>query len=770
MTLLSTAFVSRSGNTIVDSLIMGTKWDSTLLSWSIRASAPNDSPYSSGFSPLNAVQRTAAQQAIARWASVCNLQFVEVSDDTNSGVIRFGTCSSNIISTSAAYYPNPYESGGDIWFGNSNTSSPNNPLQGNYAYATFVHELGHALGLKHPHSVTGQFPTMDVGQDAMQNSIMSYRSYLGDSTNGGYSNGRDSFAYGPMVFDIAAIQQLYGANYHHASDDTWYKFDPARSKIFATVWDGGGIDTYDLSSYSSAVTIDLRPGYWTTAAESQLAQLNYYELAYGYSNTAMMAPGNVCNALLCNSDERSLIENALGGGSDDTITGNQTANQIFGGQGNDTIWLGSGADTIGFQFGDGADLILDATVEDKIYLQNIRQNQLKIYANDFLFSVGIKDVTDEVIWLRTSANPKIITEDGLFAVESVSAAGSRITGSCLYYAGSMACSTDRVMVDALSGAMKYDLSNDEVFYSVEQLDSSANIAGGLVLRGTNEDNVLTASNSIASGDQLWGRFGDDLLIGGTGSDTFWYGANEGRDTIKGAYAADVVRLYNVNSKQLDFSISGRDLIVSIAGSSDILTICEWATQRVRFATTDIQVPFAPLLCDTINDTMISGSADGKVVLDLLSYSGIQNIDNHRNLATNGSVLRGNNGSNVLCAGNPGSGAGDHLWGRAGDDKLIGGNGQDTFWYGIDEGDDVISGFAVGQDRVMLYSSGLTLASVSVSVLENTVSLRLGAGTLTINEGAALLGDQSGAVMFSTTSRANIVYDNILNQYRLVNAQ
>ena len=206
MATLDTQSVSSSGRTAVDSLLMGVKWSGSTITYSFRTSAPDDSVFSAGFAPLNPTQRSAVREALARWASVCQLTFVETADDANDGgVIRCGTCSSSVVPTSAAYYPNSAESGGDVWFGNSNSSAPSNPQRGNYAYDTFVHELGHVLGLKHPHSTIGLFPAASADQDAMQNSIMSYRSYVGDSTSGGYSNGSNSYAYGPMVYDIAAV-------------------------------------------------------------------------------------------------------------------------------------------------------------------------------------------------------------------------------------------------------------------------------------------------------------------------------------------------------------------------------------------------------------------------------------------------------------------------------------------------------------------------------------------------------------------------------------
>jgi Ca2+-binding RTX toxin-like protein len=121
-----------------------------------------------------------------------------------------------------------------------------------------------------------------------------------------------------------------------------------------TVWDGGGTDTYDLSNYSGASTIDLRPGEWVTTSPAQFANLG----------EARIARGNVANALLYQDSPQSLIENAVGGSGNNFILANQAANHLTGNGGNDTfIWksiadagTGALADTI-MDFTSGSDKI-----------------------------------------------------------------------------------------------------------------------------------------------------------------------------------------------------------------------------------------------------------------------------------------------------------------------------------------------------------------------------------------------------------------------------
>jgi serralysin len=134
---------------------------------------------------------------------------------------------------------------------------------------------------------------------------------------------------------------------------------PGGNRVLLTVWDGGGNDTYDLSNYTTNVTIDLRPGEWTRTSTIQLANLG----------DGQFARGNVANALLFNDDTRSLIENAIGGSGSDTLIANQAANVLTGNAGADTFrWVSSGDAGTGAL----ADTIADFnTASDRIDLSQI---------------------------------------------------------------------------------------------------------------------------------------------------------------------------------------------------------------------------------------------------------------------------------------------------------------------------------------------------------------------------------------------------------------
>lgn len=362
----------------VDSLLSRSKWSSLSVTYSFTDSISdyglsyqNLSRHSTGFQAFNAVQQNATRQWFAAFGQVSNFNAVELTgaNDRNA-TIRLAM--SPVPPTAFAYLPGTAAESGDVWF---NKLQYNNPVLGSYAYFTLGHELGHALGLKHPHELWGgvRGTTLSPDRDSMEFSIMSYRSYVGAPLTLGYTNELFGFSQSLMMYDIRAIQQMYGADFTHNGDNTTYSFSattgemfingvgqgqPGANRIFRTIWDGNGIDTYDFSNYTSNLSIDLNPGGWSDLSVGSNAQ-NAYLGNYVY------ARGHVFNALQYGGDTRSLIENANGGSGHDLILGNAANNTLNGlggndnlqGQGgNDVLLGGAGQDILGG--GEGADLLL----------------------------------------------------------------------------------------------------------------------------------------------------------------------------------------------------------------------------------------------------------------------------------------------------------------------------------------------------------------------------------------------------------------------------
>ena len=340
-----------AGNPYIDGLLTGVKWANPSLTYSFPSSSsfysgyPTNEPHDN-FLAFTAVQQQAIAKVLQNYSAVSNLQFTPMTESANSSAtIRYAE--TDATSTAWSYYPNTSAQGGDSWFNNSNHYY-DNPQIGNYAYDLMLHETGHTIGLKHPQDTVGAFGLLPSDHDALPYTVMSYRSYVGGPLS--YSVSAASYPETLMMDDIRAVQTLYGANYATNSGNTVYRWSPttgaetingvaqpspAANKIFMTVWDGGGTDTYDFSNYTTGVNVDLNPGGWTTTCSAQLANLG----------SGHYAPGNIANAYLFQGNTASLIENAIGGSGNDVLTGNQANNQLTGGPGNDILNGGSGTDT-----------------------------------------------------------------------------------------------------------------------------------------------------------------------------------------------------------------------------------------------------------------------------------------------------------------------------------------------------------------------------------------------------------------------------------------
>ncbi|AHK45869.1 putative protease [Ensifer adhaerens OV14] len=360
-----TTTIALSGDAYINGILGNEKWAVQDFTFSFPTSGSlYEWGYGSGepfhFLALNSEQIAAARAAFNQLSSVANVTFTEITESsTQHADLRLAQ--SGHPDAAWAYYPSTTPEGGDAWFG-SWEGAHSRPLKGNYGFVTVLHEIGHALGLDHAH----EGYLMPGQRDSMEYTVMSYNSYPSALPHDGYTNETWGFAQSLMMYDIAALQHMYGADYSTQGGNNVYSWSPTTgemfingigqgtpggNRIFLTVWDGDGTDTYDFSNYATAVKVDLRPGEWTITSASQLARLHH--------DGSQVAAGNIANALLHNNDIRSLIENAIGGSGNDSINGNILDNTLVGGHGHD--WLrggggsdlllgGEGWDTAGFDF------------------------------------------------------------------------------------------------------------------------------------------------------------------------------------------------------------------------------------------------------------------------------------------------------------------------------------------------------------------------------------------------------------------------------------
>jgi serralysin len=233
-------------------------------------------------------------------------------------------------------------------------SSENNQ-KGGLSYVTLLHEIGHALGLDHPHGGT-LFPGVqnpsDLGAGALNQSLFTVMSY-----NDGYNLIGDSpsHAYGwqgtPAAFDIAAAQAVYGANLSTGAGDDVYKLpgSNAAGTYSSCIWDAGGSDTLTAEGLSQACTIDLRAATLALGDPGAGGRLSRAEGVFGGFTIA----NNVT------------IENALGGNGNDQLFGNDAANALSGGAGSDRLSGGHGTDRL--DGGEGDDFLIGEAGADTIF-------------------------------------------------------------------------------------------------------------------------------------------------------------------------------------------------------------------------------------------------------------------------------------------------------------------------------------------------------------------------------------------------------------------
>ncbi|GAA4178737.1 M10 family metallopeptidase [Shinella granuli] len=433
----TTKTISKTGIAMIDGVLSGTAWSGAVT----YAFPTSSSAYTyagekdNGFGTISSMQQSAARFALdTSFGNKANDGFsvegftgLSISQgSTTSANLRFAE--SNDPDTAWAYYPGRTDGDGDLWFGRE--YDYRSPVAGNYAWTTMLHEIGHALGLKHGHESENGFSSLPGNKDSMEYSLMTYRSEVGGSASDGYMNGEFDYAQSFMMADIAALQRMYGADFSTNSGNTVYKWTPGSgdtlvngkvaidaggNRIFATIWDGGGKDTYDLSAYKTGVSVDLRPGQHSKFSDVQLALLNYETDAY--------ARGNIFNALLFKGDVRSLIENAKGGSGNDLLRGNQANNtlqgnagndklfgmagndKLDGGAGNDVLTGGAGADDFVFKKGYGHDTITD-------FKDNVDDIDLRSYNFSTVSSVlGKASQVGDDVHIKLSATDILILDD-----------------------------------------------------------------------------------------------------------------------------------------------------------------------------------------------------------------------------------------------------------------------------------------------------------------------------------------------------------------------
>lgn len=358
--------IADTGDSIVQTLASGSYWQTDSLTYTFNTTIPSeyigDSSLTTGWAPLSALQQTIAQDVFASVQELTGLQFTKTA---SNGDIRFNIVDMDSSISGFAYYPSGSTFGGDVFISSSN-SSEYSQQPGDFGYMVFWHELGHALGLKHPFEGT---PVLQSSEDNIVHTVMSYTSWKNYVPSFTYSSEGVSFVDEMIAFpsdytlyDVAALQAVYGYNQttRTGSDTYSVSYDNHEYRV---IWDAGGTDLINAGDATFLCSIDLRPGAFSSVNMHSLqvqeaATVQMYQQA-GYAWAESWVHGVYSDTSRTGSwytGENNLaigygviIENVTTGSGNDTIVDNQVDNIINSGAGNDAIQL-TGA---GFDYVDG---------------------------------------------------------------------------------------------------------------------------------------------------------------------------------------------------------------------------------------------------------------------------------------------------------------------------------------------------------------------------------------------------------------------------------
>jgi len=475
---------------------------------------------------LNSTEQSMARAAFGQWHDIIGVKFQEV---TSGAQILITDEEDPTMGGSPSAYTEDNSSGGVTTSAHIHISASwvtyFGSEYGSYGFQTYLHEIGHALGLGH----SGNYnQTADYGADALfandsyATTVMSYF----DQAENSYVAGKHFSTLGagtPMQADILAAQLLYGVPTSTRPGDTIYGQNTNAGEPFNavlnddvayTIFDSGGTDTIDYSGNGNGQLINLNPETFSNVGH--------------YTGNLSIARGVV-------------IENATGGFGPDSLIGNSVGNVLTGNAGNDQLTGNGGDDTL--VGGDGDDTLIGGAGHD--LMQGGFGSDTYIIAN----------ASD-----HTAAEIADMGGDYPDTVRFTATSASTLT----FYAGEGGF--EHVDMSDVKGTTALNVDASAL---VDPFWSGLTIlgnAGANIIKGTGLDDTLAGASGNdrlegnAGTDSLQGGDGDDYLYGNAGNDNFYGGA--GYDRMYGGVGDDTYYVDDATDFAYENDGEGRDTVVS----------------------------------------------------------------------------------------------------------------------------------------------------------------------------------------------------------------
>ncbi len=399
----------------------------------------------------------------------------------------------------------------------------------------------------------------------------------------------------------------------------------------------------------------------------------------------------------------------LGGEGNDILYGQAGNDTLLGGMGNDSIYGGVGNDTL--DGGAGNDY-LEGGLGNDTYLFGKGDGQDSI-SSDYETSAG----KFNTLRFKAGVAPGeiVATRSGNDLVLSIAGTSDKITLGYFLY------NDDPLNAYSAIQQVKFD---DGTVWDIAALKERmfAGTAGADTITGTTADDVINgqAGNDILYGqagndtllggmgndsiyggvgnDTLDGGAGNDYLEGGAGNDTYLFGKGDGQDSISSDYDTSAGKFNTLRFKagvapgEIVATRSGNDMVLSIAGTSDKITLGYFlynddplnaysAIQQVKFddgTVWDIAALKERMFAGTAGADTITGTTADDVI------NGQAGNDILYGQAGNDTLLGGMGNDSIY-----GGVGNDTLDGGAGNDYLEGGLGNDTYLFARDSGRDTV---------------------------------------------------------------------------------